>query len=137
MPRARTAAALSAGLTADGKVILNLATITDLRKLPGIGQKRAQAILDLRQKLGGRFRKLTDLLRVKGIGVKRLAKLKDKMVLDPPHRVDRGRGGSPSAVTWGRRRLAGGVTRVRRTGQVGGTITSCRARPHAASPRTA
>jgi competence protein ComEA len=76
--------ASSPGLTADGKVILNLATITDLRKLPGIGQKRAQAILDLRQKLGGRFRKLTDLLRVKGIGVKRLAKLKDKMVLDPP-----------------------------------------------------
>jgi DNA uptake protein ComE-like DNA-binding protein len=27
---------------------------------------------------------VTDLLRVKGIGVKRLAKLKDKMVLDPP-----------------------------------------------------
>ena len=71
-------------MTPDGKVILNLASISDLRKLPGIGQKRAQAILDLRQKLGGRFRKVTDLLRVKGIGVKRLAKLKDKMVLDAP-----------------------------------------------------
>jgi competence protein ComEA len=74
----------SSGLTPDGKVILNLATIEDLLKLPGVGQKRAQAILDLRQKLGGRFRKVTDLLRVKGIGVKSLAKLKDKMVLDPP-----------------------------------------------------
>ncbi len=71
--RAQTEASASPGLTADGKVILNLATITDLRKLPGIGQKRAQAILDLRQKLGGRFRKVTDLLRVKGIGGKRLA----------------------------------------------------------------
>ncbi len=74
----------SPGMTPDGRVILNLATMADLRKLPGIGQKRAQAILDLREKLGGRFRKVTDLLRVKGIGVKSLAKLKDKMVLDPP-----------------------------------------------------
>ncbi len=72
------------GLTSDGKVILNRATLADLRKLPGIGQKRAQAILDLRTKLGGRFKRITELLRVKGIGPKRLEKLKDKMVLDPP-----------------------------------------------------
>jgi len=70
--------------TADGKLILNLATVDDLRKLPGVGQKRAQAIVDLRTKLGGRFRKLADLLRVKGIGVKRLNKLKEQLVLDPP-----------------------------------------------------
>ncbi len=74
----------SAGLTSDGKVILNRASLADLRKLPGIGAKRAQAILDLRTKLGGRFRRITELLRVKGIGPKRLQKLKNKMVLDAP-----------------------------------------------------
>ncbi len=74
----------SPGLTADGKVILNQAGIAELRKLPGVGAKRAQAILDLRQKLGGRFRKLSDVLRVKGIGPRSLAKWKELMVLDAP-----------------------------------------------------
>jgi len=78
-----TPAAPSEGLTADGKVILNRANLEDLRRLPGVGPKRAQAILDLRAKLG-RFRKPTDLLRVKGIGAKSLKKLEPHFVLDPP-----------------------------------------------------
>jgi competence protein ComEA len=49
-----------------------------------VGQKRAQAILALREKLGGRFRRLSDLLRVKGIGPKSLRKWKDQVVLDAP-----------------------------------------------------
>ena len=80
----------SLGLTEDGKVILNQADLSDLRKLPGVGQKRAQAILDLRSKLGGRFKKLSDLLRVKGIGPKSLIKWKDKLVLDAPKLNDAG-----------------------------------------------
>lgn len=71
------------GLTADGKVVLNRANIEQLRKLPGVGPKRAQAILDLRAKLG-RFRRATDLLRIKGIGPKSLKKLQPHFVLDPP-----------------------------------------------------
>jgi competence protein ComEA len=78
----------SAGLTEDGKVILNQADMSDLRKLGGVGPKRAQLILDLRAKLGGRFKKLSDLLRVKGIGPKTLAKWKDKLVLDAPKVVE-------------------------------------------------
>jgi competence protein ComEA len=78
------AQARSPGLTEDGKVILNQADLADLRKLPGVGQKRAQAILALREKLGGRFRRLSDLLRVKGIGPKSLRKWKDQVVLDAP-----------------------------------------------------
>src|ERR1700690_1256012 len=39
-----------------------------LRPLPGIGEKRADAILALRMRLGGRFRSVEDLLKVKGIG---------------------------------------------------------------------
>jgi len=85
------------GMTADGKVILNQATIADLRHLPGIGQKRAEAIIQLRQKLG-KFRRVTDLLRVKGIGPKRLKQLAPKMVLDAEVRAAGGEGGSSGGV---------------------------------------
>src|SRR6185295_4539739 len=70
------------GLTADGKVILNLAGASDLRRLPGVGPKRAEAILALRAKLGGRFKRITDLLRVKGIGPKSIKKIEARAVLD-------------------------------------------------------
>lgn len=69
-------------ITADGKVILNRADETALCRLPGVGKKRAQAILALRDKLGGRFKNLSQLLRVKGIGAKALAKLTPHLVLD-------------------------------------------------------
>ena len=73
----------TSAVTADGKVILNLATEDDLRKLPGIGPKKAQAILALRQKLK-KFSRAEDLLRVKGIGRKKLAKLRPRLLIDPP-----------------------------------------------------
>lgn len=76
-----TTPAHSAGITAEGKVVLNLANAADFRKLPGVGQKRAEALLALRQKLG-KFRRVSDLLRVKGIGPKRLKQWQDKVVLD-------------------------------------------------------
>lgn len=71
------------GLTADGKVILNVASAEELMKLPRVGTKRAQAILDLRRKLG-RFRQPTDLLRVRGIGRKTLKLMLPLLVLDGP-----------------------------------------------------
>jgi competence protein ComEA len=77
-------AAPSDAITPDGKVILNKAGVDDLRRLPGIGAKRAQAIIALREKLGGRFKRATDLLRVKGIGVKSLKRLEPHFVLDAP-----------------------------------------------------
>jgi competence protein ComEA len=62
--------------TPDDPVDLNTARIEDLRRLPGVGAKRAEAILALRAHLpGGRFRQIEDLLKVKGIGramIKRL-----------------------------------------------------------------
>lgn len=82
-PEGGAEAPLPAGMTADGKVILNLATETELRKLPGIGQARARAIVEQRGRLG-RFRRLEDLLRVKGIGPKRLKVLRPRLVLDAP-----------------------------------------------------
>jgi competence protein ComEA len=71
------------GRTADGRVILNLATVADLRTLPGIGEKRANAILALRDKLK-RFHKLQELRRVRGIGAKTLQRLAPKLLVDPP-----------------------------------------------------
>ena len=74
-----TASAVPANVsraTPDDPVDLNTARIEDLRRLPGVGAKRAEAILALRARLpGGRFRQIEDLLKVKGIGramIKRL-----------------------------------------------------------------
>ena len=78
------AGAPSPALTSDGKVILNLAGASELRRLPGVGAKRAEAILALRAKLGGRFKRVSDLLRVKGIGQKGIKKIEAMAVLDPP-----------------------------------------------------
>jgi len=72
------------GVTDDGRVILNLAGARDLVRLPGVGAKRAEAILKMRRRLGGRFRSLRQLMRVRGIGPRSLKKLKPHLVLDPP-----------------------------------------------------
>lgn len=71
------------GITADGKVVLNEATAEQLIRLPGVGAKRAAAILKLRKRLK-RFRRVSDLLRVRGIGIKSLRRLKPLIVLDAP-----------------------------------------------------
>jgi competence protein ComEA len=74
----------SPAMTEDGKVILNRAEPEDLMRLPGIGRKRAESIVELRAKLGGRFKRFTDLLRIRGIGPRRLKQMIPLMVLDPP-----------------------------------------------------
>jgi competence protein ComEA len=79
----------SSAITPDGKVILNLATASDLTRLPGVGERRAQAIIELRTKLK-KFKRATDLLRVRGIGPKSLAKLSEHFVLDAPVALDAG-----------------------------------------------
>ena len=73
-----------AAITDDGKVILNVASVKDLVQLPGIGSKRALAIVELRQRLGGRFRRVRDLLRIRGIGYRSLKRIEPLVVLDPP-----------------------------------------------------
>jgi len=65
----------------DDPVYLNEATVDDLRRLPGIGEKRAMAVLELRKKLG-RFKQVEDLLRVKGIGRSTLRKLRPLVRID-------------------------------------------------------
>ncbi len=76
-------AARESGVTADGKVILNAASADELTRLPGVGKRRAEAIVELRTRLK-RFRRVQDLLRVKGIGPRSLKRLMPHMVLDEP-----------------------------------------------------
>jgi competence protein ComEA len=78
-----SAGAPAEAITADGKVILNRAGLAELRRIPGVGEKRAAAILELRARLG-RFRKATDLLRVRGLGTRSLARMREHFVLDAP-----------------------------------------------------
>jgi competence protein ComEA len=73
----------SAGVTEDGRVILNRASRDELTRLPGVGVKRAEAIVRLRERLK-RFRRITDLLRVRGIGPKTLRRMRPQLVLDVP-----------------------------------------------------
>jgi competence ComEA-like helix-hairpin-helix protein len=70
-----------ASATEDDPVILNDASIDDLRRLPGVGEKRAMAILDLRRKLG-HFKQVEELLHVKGIGRATLRKLRPLVRID-------------------------------------------------------
>jgi competence protein ComEA len=71
--------------SSDDPVVLNTAGADDLRRLPGIGQKRADAILALRARMG-RFRAIEDLMKVKGIGRAMLRRLRPLVRLDaaPP-----------------------------------------------------
>jgi competence protein ComEA len=74
------ASAVMAGKQPSAPVALNTATVEELCTLPGIGPKKAEAIVQLR--LRHRFVRLTQLLQVKGIGRKTLEKLKPHVLLD-------------------------------------------------------
>ena len=60
------------------KVNMNTAAIKDLERLPRIGPKMAQKIVQWREK-NGPFRTLNDLAKIPGIGKKTLSKLEDKV----------------------------------------------------------
>jgi competence protein ComEA len=82
-PPAAERRGLSVGAIATGeRVALNLANATELQRLPGVGAKRAEAIVQLRARLG-RFRRESDLLRIKGIGPRTLERMLPHLTLDP------------------------------------------------------
>jgi competence protein ComEA len=63
-----------------GKVNLNTASLEELKMLPGIGDTKAQAIIDYRNDEGP-FRSIDELTRVKGIGDKTLEELRDRITV--------------------------------------------------------
>ena len=66
----------------EGEVIdLNTADVYELQRLPGIGEKRAQAIVAYREEHGP-FQSVEDLTRVSGIGEGILAGLRDYAVAE-------------------------------------------------------
>lgn len=58
------------------KINLNQASVAELTRLPGIGQAKAQAIVDYRTQ-NGPFKTLADIEKVKGIKAGLFAKLRD------------------------------------------------------------
>jgi competence protein ComEA len=64
-------------LPAGERVDLNRASVTELMRLPGVGEKRAQAIVAHRTKQP--FRRAEDVLAVKGLGPAWFAKVKGNL----------------------------------------------------------
>ncbi|QNQ80581.1 helix-hairpin-helix domain-containing protein [Lactobacillus sp. PV034] len=62
------------------QIHLNSASVADLQKLSGIGQKRAEQIIQFRDANGG-FNQIEDITKVSGIGDKTFEKFKDQLAL--------------------------------------------------------
>jgi competence protein ComEA len=60
------------------QVDLNTATLEQLVTLPGVGKKKAAAIIEYRKK-NGKFKSVGELVNVKGVGKKMLEKLKGQV----------------------------------------------------------
>jgi competence protein ComEA len=60
---------------------LNRATVSELMRVPGIGKKKAEAIVALRQRQP--FRRVEDVLAVKGLGPAWLARVKASLYVAP------------------------------------------------------
>jgi competence protein ComEA len=79
-PAAQKSTAPQPASDVQGVVNLNTASLKELTRLPKVGPARAQAIVELRTKLGG-FKKVEDIMRVKGIGRKTFRKLEPMLRL--------------------------------------------------------
>lgn len=64
--------------TSTNIVNINTAGVNELCKLPGIGEVKANAIIEYRENYGC-FSSADDLTNVKGIGIKTVSKLRDKV----------------------------------------------------------
>ena len=71
----------AAAKPADAKVNINTADEAALMSIKGIGEAKAKAIMEYRQK-NGPFKTVDDLTKVKGIGEKSLNKFKDQVTVE-------------------------------------------------------
>src|SRR5262245_51021382 len=65
----------------EGVVNVNTASLEELQLLPGVGEARARAIVELRKQRGG-LKSLEDLRSVKGIGEASLERLRPHVAFD-------------------------------------------------------
>jgi len=70
-----------AGAAEGNRVNVNTASAADLAAVKGIGQVKAQAIVEYREK-NGPFKSVDDLVQVRGIGEKSLTVLRPQLTLD-------------------------------------------------------
>lgn len=70
----------SSGNVKDGRIDINLATLEELMTLPGIGQSKAESIIQYREE-NGKFKKPEDLMKIEGIKSGVFNKIKDKIVI--------------------------------------------------------
>jgi competence protein ComEA len=70
-----------AGEEGENKIDINQATVKELTKLPGIGKKKAEAIVAHRNE-NGKFKSVDDLKKVEGIGKKSLEKIKGYLMVE-------------------------------------------------------
>ena len=78
------AEAIPAGVTSketskEGKVNINTATVEELKTLKGVGEKKAEAIIEYRKK-NGSFKTKEDLMKVRGIGKKLFDSFQERIV---------------------------------------------------------
>ncbi len=77
---AQPAVSGGSAVSGDGKVNLNTAGIEELCTLTGIGETRAQAIVDYREQNGG-FQSIEELMNIDGIKEKTFEKLKEEVTV--------------------------------------------------------
>ena len=65
--------------TKEGKVNINTATVEELKTLKGVGEKKAEAIIEYRKK-NGSFQTKEDLMKVRGIGKKLFESFEERIV---------------------------------------------------------
>jgi competence protein ComEA len=68
------------GETTATPINLNTADVATLEQLPGIGEVRAQAIINYRQ-ANGPFNTIEDILNVKGIGPETFAQIRESITV--------------------------------------------------------
>jgi competence protein ComEA len=79
LPTSGTSAGAGGGATsAAGIVDINIATLSDLDALPGVGPSTAQAIIDYRV-ANGPYASIEGLLNVRGIGPSKLAAMRARV----------------------------------------------------------
>ncbi|MGL6417512.1 ComEA family DNA-binding protein [Aeromonas allosaccharophila] len=80
-PKQTTTAAVAVAVAKeDGKLNINTATLAELTNLKGIGDKKAQAIVDYREKQG-KFTSVDQLADVNGIGPATLEANRDMIIV--------------------------------------------------------